>query len=331
MPYLMGGFPDMATSRGRDRRLRRHRRRPDRARRALLRSARRRPADPRRRRRRRSRPARRFDGVLAALRARLRAGPGAADGLRERRPDARRRAVRAPRSTAPARPGRSSPTCRASEDPSSRRGAARARARADRVRVADDVARAAAPRSPRGAVGFIYVVSLTGVTGERDGAAARSSARWSPPSEARPMPPPRSGSGSGRPSRRRRSARIADGVIIGTRLVRAVADRPRTTACGGRRRRGSAFMADTRTRPVDFAPMQLLGFLAAGDVRLHRSASRSISAAPSCAMIFLLILFIGALLRAWQPLIEWARGPRLEALAKRRTAWRSRAARGRPS
>jgi len=28
-----------------------------------------------------------------------------------------------------------------------------------------------------------------------------------------------------------------------------------------------------------------------------------------CAMIFLLILFIGALLRAWQPLIEWMRGP----------------------
>ena len=26
-------------------------------------------------------------------------------------------------------------------------------------------------------------------------------------------------------------------------------------------------------------------------------------------MIFLLILFIGALLRAWQPLIDWARGP----------------------
>jgi hypothetical protein len=27
------------------------------------------------------------------------------------------------------------------------------------------------------------------------------------------------------------------------------------------------------------------------------------------AMIFLLILFIGALLRAWHPLIEWMRGP----------------------
>lgn len=26
-------------------------------------------------------------------------------------------------------------------------------------------------------------------------------------------------------------------------------------------------------------------------------------------MIFLFVLFIGAMLRAWQPLIDWARGP----------------------
>jgi len=28
-----------------------------------------------------------------------------------------------------------------------------------------------------------------------------------------------------------------------------------------------------------------------------------------CAMIFLLIVFTGALLHAWHPLIEWVRGP----------------------
>lgn len=28
-----------------------------------------------------------------------------------------------------------------------------------------------------------------------------------------------------------------------------------------------------------------------------------------CALIFLLIVFIGALLHAWKPLIDWARGP----------------------
>ena len=40
-----------------------------------------------------------------------------------------------------------------------------------------------------------------------------------------------------------------------------------------------------------------------------------------CAMIFLLIVFTGALLRAWQPLIEWARGPVLEALSDRRVSF----------
>lgn len=75
------------------------------------------------------------------------------------------------------------------------------------------------------AQGFVYVVSLTGVTGERDelppalgelAAAVRSEA---------PVPAA-VGFGIGTPAQAAAVGRIADGVIIGSRLVRIVADAP---------------------------------------------------------------------------------------------------------
>ncbi|MCB0877157.1 MAG: hypothetical protein KDB46_13295 [Solirubrobacterales bacterium] len=54
--------------------------------------------------------------------------------------------------------------------------------------------------------------------------------------------------------------------------------------------------------------MQLLGFLAAAMFAFMVSFALDLGGAVS-AMIFLLILFIGALLHAWHPLVEWVRGP----------------------
>jgi hypothetical protein len=54
--------------------------------------------------------------------------------------------------------------------------------------------------------------------------------------------------------------------------------------------------------------MQLLGFAALAMFAFIVGFALDLGGAV-CAMIFLLILFIGALLHAWQPLIDWARGP----------------------
>ena len=154
------------------------------------------------------------------------------------------------------------------------------------------------------AVGFTYVVSLTGVTGERSELPAELGEMVAAVSDASDAPAA-VGFGIGTPEQAARVGEIADGVIIGTRLVRAVADADDRAAavdavCGvpGRHPDG----------PVDFAPMQLLGFLAAAMFAFMIGFALDLGGAV-CAMIFLLILFIGALLRAWQPLIEWMRGP----------------------
>jgi hypothetical protein len=54
--------------------------------------------------------------------------------------------------------------------------------------------------------------------------------------------------------------------------------------------------------------MQLLGFAAAALFAFMIAFALDLGGAVA-AMIFLLILFLGALLRAWHPLIEWMRGP----------------------
>jgi hypothetical protein len=54
--------------------------------------------------------------------------------------------------------------------------------------------------------------------------------------------------------------------------------------------------------------MQLLGFATAAMVMFIVGFALDLGGAVS-VLIFLLILFIGATLRAWQPLVEWIRGP----------------------
>ncbi len=94
----------------------------------------------------------------------------------------------------------------------------------------------------RGAVGFTYVVSLTGVTGERSELPPELGQMVTAFREASPAPAA-VGFGIGTPEQAAEVGRIADGVIIGTRLVRLVAD------AGSREEAVDAvagFLADTR-------------------------------------------------------------------------------------
>jgi tryptophan synthase alpha chain len=156
----------------------------------------------------------------------------------------------------------------------------------------------------RDAVGFTYVVSLAGVTGERA----------SLPPELGEMvaavkresgAPAAVGFGIGTPEQAAAVGTIADG---GDHRHPA---RPCGRGCRGRRRghrRRVGVHGRHPDRAVDFAPMQLLGFLAAALFAFMIGFALDLGGAV-CALIFLLILFIGALLRAWHPLIEWMRGP----------------------
>lgn len=54
--------------------------------------------------------------------------------------------------------------------------------------------------------------------------------------------------------------------------------------------------------------MQLLGFTTAAMMVFMVAFALDLGGAVS-VLLFLLILFIGATLRAWQPLVEWIRGP----------------------
>ena len=105
-----------------------------------------------------------FDDAWRSARA-SRPAPGAADGLRQRRADARGRSLRRARSTWPARPGRSSPTCLPGRT-IGRRGADE-RGLAPIGFITPTTAPERLERIAAGAIGFTYVVSLTGVTGER--------------------------------------------------------------------------------------------------------------------------------------------------------------------
>jgi len=93
------------------------------------------------------------------------------------------------------------------------------------------------------AVGFTYVVSLAGVTGERSELPAELGAMVAAVREASAAPAA-VGFGIGTPEQAAAVGRIADGVIIGTRLVRAVADAADRDAAV---EAVSALMTDTRT------------------------------------------------------------------------------------
>ena len=97
-------------------------------------------------------------------------------------------------------------------------------------------------RIAAGAVGFTYVVSLTGVTGERAEVPPELASLVEAVRGASPAPAA-VGFGIGTPEHAATVGEMADGVIIGTRLVRAVAD------AEGREEAVDAvgsFLADTR-------------------------------------------------------------------------------------
>lgn len=54
--------------------------------------------------------------------------------------------------------------------------------------------------------------------------------------------------------------------------------------------------------------MQLLGFTTAAMMLFMVGFALDLGGAVS-VLLFLLVLFIGATLRAWAPLVEWIRGP----------------------
>ena len=115
------------------------------------------------------------------------------------------------------------------EDPSVAAAPPRARPCADRVRLADDARRSGSREIAAAAVGFTYVVSLTGVTGERSELPPELAEMVAAVSDASDAPAA-VGFGIGTPEQAARVGEIADGVIIGTRLVRArrrCADEPR--------------------------------------------------------------------------------------------------------
>ena len=95
-----------------------------------------------------------------------------------------------------------------------------------------------------GSSGFVYYVSVTGITGTRS-ATARASGRGDP---AHPPAPPtcrsRSASASARPQQAAAAARVADAAVVGSALVDTLAGEPRRA----RPRRGRTRCAACSTR-----------------------------------------------------------------------------------
>ena len=207
-----------------------------RAGRALLRPARRRAGDPRGRRRARSPRAptwpacwrwrarsRRSVPVVLMCYANMVLAPGVEAFVERLARDRRVRADRA-RPAAARRPARCSP-------PATRAGSRSCRSSLRPRRPS------ASRRSARRARGFLYTVSVVG----HDRGARRARRALRRGRRARARPPPRcrsrSASASPPPSRPRQAADAgADGVIVGTRLVRAAGE---SADPAGRARRGS--------------------------------------------------------------------------------------------
>ena len=163
-----------------------------------------------------------FDSVLEVGQRGRRARPGDPDGLREHGPRLRRRGLR--RGARGRRHGRHD-----RPGPAARGGGRGARALCRRAGLA--LIPLIAPTTPparraeicRDATGFIYVVSDTRTTGERDrmpeelGDLVRAV-------QADASVPAAVGFGIGTPEQAAEVGAVADGVIVGSRLVREVAE-----------------------------------------------------------------------------------------------------------
>ena len=146
----------------------------------------------------------------------------------------------------PGWPGRSFPTCRPRRRTRCVERSGAAGPRPDPADRADHARRRAAPRSAATRPGFIYVVSDTRTTGERDsmpeelGDLVRAV-------QADASVPAAVGFGIGTPEQAAEVGAVADGVIVGSRLVREVAEAADADAAA---EAVGAFIRDARCRDV---------------------------------------------------------------------------------
>ena len=338
MPYLMGGFPDLATSL-RDRRgLRRRRRRPGRARRPVLRPARRRPGDPRGR----HRGAAPRGDARGDPRARRRAGAARSRSCScATRTSSRTRASRR-FATALREHGISGlivPDLPLEEAPELRAALRRARAsrssRWSRRRRPTSGSRASA----RQARGFLYTVSLTG----RPASAARSTTELADllaARAARTDVPAAVGFGIGTPEQAAAAADAgADGVIIGSRLVRAAGEAEDPAA---EVRALVAGFADGAARDLPRGPVRVGSGADGPRTRHHaralplgRHSGRSASGASTAFCSTVVIVLVAATLKSlakYLPGVPSGPSPAAAgARLSRRTSGRSPDSGGRPS
>ena len=246
------------------------------------------PVDPRRRRPRRWRPARRSHGVLEVCAARSPSGVPVVLMVYANMVLARgAERVRAARSRPRAPPARSCPTCR-SRRPSEvraalrrRRAGARAAGRADHARRAP--ARGSAPRA-RG-LRLRRLHRRHHRRARRAAAGARRAGRARPRRDAE-VP------GRGRLRHRHaragapRSATVADGVIVGSRLVRAAGE---ARLAGGGRRAPSPPSCARRATPSPGRIARRMGMVVTplpGARRDDRSPTPSARAARVAGLVF---------------------------------------------
>ena len=187
--------------------------------------------------------ARRGDARLGArdLRAARRPAPGRADGLREHGDRPRARALRA-RAGRRRRERRDRPRPAGRGGGRGRRGAARAG-----LALVPLVAPTTPPERRRRIAaagdGFVYLVSDTRTTGERD-ELPESLSELIAATQADSPHPVAVGFGIGTPEQAAAVGEHADGVIVGSRLVRAVAE---AGSAGDAAAAVSGFIADARS------------------------------------------------------------------------------------
>ena len=262
------------------------------------------PGDPRRRDAgaRRRRDAR---GRARDLRPRRRPRPGRADGLREHASSPRARARSRGGSPTPAPRARSSPTCRPRRAP---RSAPRSRTRG--LALVPLVAPTTPARAP---AADLLEARAGSSTSSRSPASPASAASCRPSSRELVAAvredadvPVAVGFGIGTPEQAAAVGEIADGVIIGSRLVREVGEAraPRRPPTRSRRSCAACRRRDGSER-IDSAPCSCSSSPSSALVAFW-SPTPSASAARSAALIFLAILFTGAVLRVAEPLIERA-------------------------
>ena len=167
-----------------------------------------------------------------------------------------------------------------------------------------------APRRARicaAAQGFVYLVSDTRTTGERDELPSTLAGLIEAARADSPVPVA-VGFGIGTAEQAAEVGRLADGVIIGSRLVRAVAESADSSAAAAAVGVIHRCLprADVRAGHVGWRRMRLLVFTVVGLIALVIAYAFSLGGTVA-ALIFLFIIFNGILDRWAKPLIDWVR------------------------